>query len=340
MSNIWSTHIMGSFNKEKNMIKCILLNTDKTCTYGGEELIDTWRERTDSCLWLDIDSDDKEQERLLLTQLGCHSLAITDAQRERHPPKIELFNDYIFMLYRGIYQPEDDLLFEHLQISMFVGTNILITNHVKNAMSIEHLFSAEGEKYFSKSPMTLALRIFHYSCGIYLNKLFEFEDKLEALEDQFQLGGDDKMMQEITLYRSRLIKLKRTFSYHCNIGSELKILVSDDTVIINQAELHTVVDVHERIERLLSLSQMHYDICSDLINAYLSISSHQLNATMRVLTVITAIFIPLGFLAGVYGMNFDYIPELKVTHGYFYLLGFMAFLATILIVFFKKKRWL
>jgi magnesium transporter len=322
------------------MIKCMLLKADKTCVYGGEELINTWREHTDSYLWLDIDSHDKEQERLILQQLGCHSLSITDAQRDRHPPKIELFNDYIFMLYRGIYQPKDDLLFEHLQISMFVGINILITTHAKDSMSIAHLFSAEGEKYLGKSPITLALRIFHYSCGIYLSKLFEFEEKLETLEDQFQLGGDDKMMQEITLYRSRLTKLKRTFSYHSNIGSELKILVTDDTTIINQAELHTVIDVHERIERLLSLSKMHYDICSDLINGYLSVTSHQLNATMRVLTVITAIFIPLGFLAGVYGMNFEHIPELKVTYGYYYLLGFMAFIATSLIILFKKKRWL
>lgn len=322
------------------MIKCMLLKTDKTCLNGGEELINAWREQPESYLWLDFDSHDQNTERLLMQQLGCHSLAITDAQRDRHPPKIELFKNYIFMLYRGVYESKEDLLFEHLQISMFVGTNILITSHAKKSMSIEQLFSADGQKYLGKSPITLALRIFHYSCGIYLQKLFEFENKLEALEDKFQLGGDDKMMQELTMYQSRLTKLKRTFSYHSNIGAELKILVEDETPIINQAELHTVIDVHERIERLLSLAQMHYDICSDLINGYLSVTSHQLNATMRVLTVITAIFIPLGFLAGLYGMNFDYIPELKVTHGYFYLLGFMAFLATSLIILFKKKRWL
>jgi magnesium transporter len=318
----------------------MLLNTSKDYVYGNEDLIETWRSQSESTLWIDIDSHDIDQEKLLLQQLGCHSLAIADAQRDRHPPKIELFNNYIFMLYRGIYEPQDDLLFEHLQISMFVGTNILITRHAKDSMSIEHLFGADGEKYLGKSPITLALRIFHYSCGIYLQKLFEFEEKLEALEDKFQLGGDDKMMQEITLYRSRLTKLKRTFSYHSNIGAELKLLVADETTIINQAELHTVIDVHERIERLLSLSQMHYDICSDLINGYLSVTSHQLNATMRVLTVITAIFIPLGFLAGLYGMNFEYIPELKVTNGYYYLLGFMGVIATSLIVLFKKKRWL
>ncbi|TEW54677.1 metal transporter [Psychromonas sp. RZ22] len=322
------------------MIRCMLLNSDKSYSYGDESLIDSWREDKSTMLWVDIDSHDKEQEYVLLKALGCHSLAITDAQRDRHPPKIELFDNYIFMLYRGIFHSREDLLFEHLQISMFVGTNILITSHAQKSISIDKLFSVEGEKFLMKSPITLALRIFHYSCGIYLQKLFEFEEKLEALEDKFQLGGDDKMMQEITLYRSRLTKLKRTFSYHSNIGSELKILVADETPIINQAELHTVIDVHERIDRLLTLSQMHYDICSDLVNGYLSITSHQLNATMRVLTVITAIFIPLGFLAGIYGMNFEYIPELKAENGYFYLIGFMAFLSLTLVLLFKKKRWL
>jgi magnesium transporter len=318
----------------------MLLDSEKSAQYGHEELIQTWRNNPDLLIWIDIDSHDREEERLLLEDLGCHSLAITDLQRDRHPPKIELFDDYIFMLYRGVYHPEDDLLFQHLQIGMFVGLNIVITTHAKRSLSVDHIFSTEGEKHLAKSPITLALRIFHFSCGIYLQKLFEFEEKLEAIEDQFQLGGDDKMMQEITLYQSRLTKLKRTFSYHSNIGSELKMFVADETTIINQDDLHTVTDVHERIERLLSLSQMHYDICSDLVNGYLSVTSHQLNATMRVLTVITAVFIPLGFLAGLYGMNFDYIPELKHRYGYFYLLGFMAFISVSLIVLFKRKRWL
>jgi len=318
----------------------MLIHPDKSCHYGNEALIAVWRENPNSLLWVDIESHDSEAERALLGELGCHPLAITDAQRSRHPPKIELFDDYIFMLYRGIYLPEDDLLFEHLQISMFVGAKIVITTHQKKSLSIDKLFTREGEKYLLKSPITLALRIFHYSCGVYLQKLFEFEEKLEEIEDQFQLAGDDKMMREITAYQSRLTKLKRTFSYHSNIGSELKTLVADETALIQQTDLHTVTDVHERIERLLSLSQMHYDICSDLINGYLSVTSHQLNQTMRVLTVITAVFVPLSFLAGLYGMNFDYMPELKITYGYYYLLGFMAVISLCLVVLFKRKRWL
>ena len=99
-------------------------------------------------------------------------------------------------------------------------------------------------------------------------------------------------------------------------------------------------DLRERLDRLLSLSQMYYDICGDLINGYMSVTSHQLNATMRVLTVITALFVPLTFLAGIYGMNFEYIPELKADNGYFILLGVMAVVSVVLLIVFKRKRWL
>jgi len=319
----------------------MLIKSDKSCKYGDQALIDVWQQNPTDKLWIDFNCHDRDEEARYLTKLGCHPLAISDVHRDRHPPKIEEFDNFIFMLYRGIYETGTDLVFDHLQIGLFVGENILITTHDRESISINKLFSEEGQKYLFKSSLTLGLRIFHYSCGIYLQQLFDFEEKLEALEDKFQEGGDDKMMQEIILYQSRLTKLKRTFNYHRNIGNELKILVFDEeSSIVHISDQHTVTDVHERIERLLSLSQMHYDICSDLINGYLSVASHQLNATMRVLTVITAIFIPLGFLAGLYGMNFDYIPELKVAHGYFYLLGFMALIVVTLIVFFKKKRWL
>ena len=85
---------------------------------------------------------------------------------------------------------------------------------------------------------------------------------------------------------------------------------------------------------------MYYDICGDLIEGYISITSHQLNKTMQILTVITAIFIPLGLLAGLYGMNFEYMPELSWRYSYFVLLGAMFLIASSLLILFKKIKWL
>lgn len=85
---------------------------------------------------------------------------------------------------------------------------------------------------------------------------------------------------------------------------------------------------------------MYHELCGDLLDGYLSISSHRLNNTMRVLTVITAVFVPLGFLAGVYGMNFDVMPELSKPYGYYVLLASMATIATALLGWFRFKKWI
>ncbi|GAA0289973.1 magnesium/cobalt transporter CorA [Psychrosphaera haliotis] len=323
------------------MINCMLLDANGNTLFGGAELVEQWKSDTTCSIWIDLTGEEQKSEAKLLTSLGCHTLAITDAQRDRHPPKIELFKDYLFLLYRGIYKTQPGLIFEHLQISFFIGERIFISRHEKESTAINAMFTEAGAKYLKRSPIHLATRIFHHSCGLYLTELLDFETELENLEDQFQNKGSDSLMRDITTYRSRLVKLRRAFSYHVNIGKALASYIDDeDTQLITNKETHTINDLNERLDRLLSLSQLYYDICGDLVDGYLSVTSHQLNATMRVLTVITAVFVPLSFLAGLYGMNFDYIPELKVENGYFILIGVMLTIAVGLIGLFKKKNWL
>jgi magnesium transporter len=319
----------------------MLISPSSPIKIGSEELVMEWEQDQNTTLWIDLDNIDRNREKEILTQFGCHALAISDAQRERHPPKVELFNNFIFLLYRGFVAKDDNLTFEHVQISMFIGHRILITCHPESSLAIKNLFNSSTEKLLTRSPMHLALKIFHSSCGNYLQQLFNFESHLERIEDEFQLSGNDSMMKEITSHRSRLVKIRRTFNYHVTIGNTLKgYLEDDETSLITDKEVHSLNDLRERLDRLSSLSQMYYDICGDLINGYMSVTSHQLNATMRVLTVITALFVPLTFLAGIYGMNFENIPELKFQYGYFSLLGVMAVVSVGLIVLFKKKRWL
>ena len=84
------------------MIKCMLISPTQETVIGSRELISQWQENNDTTLWIDLDNVDLEEEKKILTEFKCHPLAINDVLRERHPPKIELFKDYIFMLYRGI----------------------------------------------------------------------------------------------------------------------------------------------------------------------------------------------------------------------------------------------
>jgi magnesium transporter len=177
------------------------------------------------------------------------------------------------------------------------------------------------------SPGLLASRIMRFSVGRYLEAILAFEPRLNELEDCMQDQPNDNVMRELIAYQSRLRKLKRVFSYHERMIANLRADIPQQLIDEDGDIEHALQDLYERCERLHGLCTMYYDICGDLINGYLSLSSHQLNNTMRVLTVITAIFVPLTFIAGIYGMNFDNMPELHMHFGYFYTLGGMLLIA-------------
>jgi len=159
------------------------------------------------------------------------------------------------------------------------------------------------------------------------------------MEDSMQEEANDEIMRELIAYKSRLRKLKRIFSYHERLVTNLLKDIPQRLIDEDGDIEHGLQDLFERCERLNSLCTMYYEICGDLINGYLSISSHQLNNTMKVLTVITAIFVPLTFIVGVYGMNFDNMPELHWHYGYFYILsGMLAFAGAA--TAFAYKKWL
>lgn len=322
------------------MIRTLLLNADGHSHTGGEELISHWREQPDSRIWIDLQGASPEDQRALLEAFDCHPLAIIDAQRERHPPKIEEFETHTLILYRGISSFDAELNYAPQQIAFFIGERYLISLHPSLAMSIDRMQGQDGSKLLANSPGQLAMKIMHLSAGFYLESLLEFETQLSDLEDGLIEAGNDSLMKRIISYKSRLVKMRRVFNYHQAITQELMAYDYDHLPREDADTLHAVNDVHERFERLHSLTQMYYDICGDLVDGYISISSHQLNITMRVLTVITAIFVPLGFLAGLYGMNFAYMPELGYRYGYFALLGVMGLVATSLIWLFRRKGWM
>lgn len=322
------------------MLRCKLVTGDGNLQEGGEALIEIWRATPGSRIWIDVQIENPEEVKVFLAKMGCHSLAVSDALRKRHPPKFEPFDEHLFILYRGILNISDNLEFEHQTVAFFITENSIISVHPGKSLGVEQIWSQERQPLL-KGTYEVALQVMHYSAGRYLDAVLQFESELSDLEDALQERGNDEMLAQLTAYRGKLLRLKRVFNYHQNVTANL--LETAETYaglnVSDERYTHLTNDVHDRFERLHSLTQMHYEICGDLIEGYLSIASHQLNVTMRILTVITAIFVPLSFMAGLYGMNFEYMPELKSHYGYFYLLGAMLLCAGGLIYFFKRRRW-
>ena len=322
------------------MLNYQLIDTNGLIKSGSTELMDEWKNKNDgSFLWVDCHYDSIAEANTLLEEFKIHPLAIEDALRARHPPKIEFFDEQLFILYRGIAKINGPLDFTHQQIGLFVSANFIISIHPKESPGIIKTLEQLSELK-QPTPISIALKIMRNASSLYLENILEFETQLSDLEDDLHQRGSDLLLGQLTLYKSKLLKLIRAFNYHTAISKGL-LHEGDEFEFINYDQhMHTINDLNDRFDRLATLSQMHYDICCDLVEGYLSISAHQLNETMRVLTVITAIFVPLGFLAGLYGMNFEYIPELKYKYGYFALLGAMGCISFALLFFFKRNRWL
>lgn len=314
---------------------------------GGLELIEQWKSEGESpFLWLDVLAPEADSIQNVLAGLPCHPLAIEDALRRVHPPKLEQFEDHVFILYKGLSNIGDNLEFTHQQVAFFVGNTFLVTLHVKASYGIDKAFNDANFMAQLRSPLKTALAVMRFSSDHYLRAVLDFEGKLTEMEDaiineESTEKSAEQAMSQLMRYRSQLVKLRRSFNYHLRIADGLRNTEELSHALPNiNDDWHSITDMHDRFERLHSLVNMYYEICSDLLDGYLNMSSHKLNNSMRILTVVTSIFVPLGFLAGLYGMNFEYIPELKMQYGYFYLLGAMASVTTAMLYWFYKKEWL
>ena len=145
------------------------------------------------------------------------------------------------------------------------------------------------------------------------------------------------MLEELSSLNRVLRRLRRVLIYQSKVIDQLRQNRIQSAVTF---DIHEITDIYENMDRLATLCQVNQELAVDLLNTHLSVVSHRLNIVMRALTVATILFLPLGLLAGIYGMNFQVMPELSWHYGYFGVLGAMAVIATGLIIFFPRKDWL
>lgn len=307
---------------------------------GDENLLDEWTNSPDTFIWIDAGNNEAQSELQFLKQkFKLHPLAISDAQRQRHPPKVEVFDENWFLLLKDLSDWSEDVNFATSQLAIFTGSRFVITRRSGDAPSVEKIWqemaSIVAEPDFT--PAQLSLQLAKLVADRYVQLLLDVEEYLEELEEQMFERPNDSILSELVSYQTHLRKMIRILAYHKHIfdSDDLKNLPGTDRKYIHEQK-----DVYEHSERGHSLASLYYQNASDLIEGYISVASHRLNQIMKVLTIITVIFVPLSFIAGIYGMNFENMPELKSKSGYFILLGTMSTIAITLLLAFKRKKWL
>jgi len=328
------------------MIRTLLYDAEqKSQTEGGEEQIDAWLKNPSLYIWVDFYEEDPVAEtETMINVFGLHPLAITDAQRDRHPAKIEAFGDHTFILLKGLSADTTTMEFATIQIAIFVGERFLLTRHTGPSVSIDKLWieMAETRRHNDQTsvyhqPDVQAVRLTRFVVNRYIPILLDLEKRLDEIEQEMIAEPKDTLLFELIEHKTNLKKMRRIMAYHTEVFSQLKSAVWP---AVSVERKHEVIDVYEQLERATSLASLYHELISDLQDGYISLASHRLNNIVKVLTIITVIFIPLGFLAGLYGMNFEYIPELHYKYAYFVVLLVMVTVAFSLLVVFKRMKWL
>jgi magnesium transporter len=311
----------------------------KNLVTGGEEIFTRWEKEPESILWVDLCGMELAPERVLLQErFGIHALAIQDAQRTRHPPKLEVFEDVTFLLFKALHSDAEDIEFSTIQLALFIGPRFIVTRHNEVSMAVNQLWEdlARNPGMLADGPGLPGLRLSRIMVDHYLKHILRLESRIEELEEQMLDGADDTMLAELIRHKGNLKKLRRVFVYHQQIFSDLRV---GSCPGVGEQLAHEAVDVYEQQERANSLAALYYELASDLIDGYISLASHRLNQIVKVLTIITVIFVPLGLVAGIYGMNFENMPELHSPIGYYSVLAVMGLIATTLLLVFRKKKW-
>ena len=307
-------------------------------TTSGEVLRDEPLDRLDeagvSWFWVDFDCPTAEEIALLETRFRFHPLAIEDCLQLLQRPKLDHYDDVHFFVLHTLH-PET---LETDELDLFISERYLVTFHLKPCPELEDaiakwLGNAEAAR---KGPLYALHTVVDKVVDYYFPAVYRIEDALFDLDQRRTSDVTEHKMDELFDLRSDLQQLRRTvFPMR-----ELLYRVLNTERIQGMAEHRAYfADVHDHLLKLSEMIESNRDMTADIRDSYVSMQANRMNRIMKTLTVITTIFMPLTFLAGIYGMNFKYMPELESRGGYFAVLAVMALTGGSMFWWFKRKGW-
>lgn len=295
-------------------------------------------------VWINVDRvDNVEVIRGLGELYNLHSLALEDVVNVHQRPKVDLYDDVAFIVLR-MPELQDGLELE--QFSLFLGKGFVITFQEKPGDCLDPIRERlrRGKGRIRKSGADyLAYTILDATIDHYFPVLERYGEMLEDLEHRVMESPSRELISEMYSIRHDLLALRRAL---WPTRDAMNVLTREDEAPINEATKLYVRDCYDHVVQLIDIVEACRDLTSSLMDVYLSALSHRMNEIMKMLTLIATIFIPLGFIASLYGMNFDRaaspwnMPELGWAWGYPFALGLMAIVALVLLLYFYKRGWL
>lgn len=285
-------------------------------------------------VWVDFDSPVKKETNLLRSFFDFHPLAVEDCVNNLQRPKVEFYEEHLFYVVHAL----DEKTLEATEVDFFTTKNMVVTFHKTEVPEIDFVWNYV--KGLKTVPAELGKNeLIHKLMDKLVDMYFPIMHRLEERVISIESNEDDeapKLINQIFDIRADLLSLRKTV---VPMRELLYRMLESKRVGLDADERSYFHDIYDHLLRLTDMMTSAREMTSDIRDNYISLNSYRMNNIMKTLTVITTIFMPLTFIAGLYGMNFVNMPELKSENGYFYVLGVMILLGVMMSLWFKKKGW-
>ncbi|BAQ62250.1 magnesium and cobalt transport protein CorA [Geminocystis sp. NIES-3708] len=290
--------------------------------------------------WADIDGLGTEN---ILTEIGqvfkLHPLILEDVVSVPQRPKIEDYPDQLLIIIHSIKPNQNEKGFTSEQISFILGKNYLLTfqeDTIDDFFKVRERIRLNQGKVRQLGADYLAYLLLDTLIDNYFPVLEDYGERIEDLEDKIVLDPSKNTLQEIYNVRRELLALRRSIWPLRNLFNEL---TREDNDLITKEVYIYFRDCYYHTIQILDILETYRELASSLMDVLISSMSNKMNEVITLLTIISSIFIPLTFIAGLYGMNFQYMPELTWRWGYFVCLVLMFLIAWGMIYYFWRRGW-
>lgn len=295
----------------------------------------------DGLLWIDIAADDRGQgEHVLAGIFGFHPLTIDDCYNTLvDPPKVDDYGEYLFVIVQDVSLGLQGQELQTCELDLYVGRNYVVSVHRTRVHAVDEVRRrAEARSpVLDRGPAFLAHALIDVVVDDFHPLVEQFDDEVDELQALVLDRPQRETLQRLLVLKHNAHRLKRSVSPQRDVVNrfarrEYPRLLGEDTVMYFRDIYDHTVRVDEMIETLR-------DMTDSALNTYLSSVNNRTNEVMKALAVVAVIFLPLTLIAGIYGTNFENVPEYGWDVGYFWMLGVMGLVAAALIAWFRWRRW-
>lgn len=293
----------------------------------------------DTVVWVDTDENSAAITELMEQTFGIHPLVVEDVFSNSQQPKLEKYASFVYLVMHGVRRdaqtPED---LGMVELDLVIGQNWVFTHHDLPMRSIEAVAAEldRNPRAIQHGPAFIAHALIDHLTDHYLPVVDRFDEEIDEVERVVMDNPTPALLQKIFSLKRSLQKLRRIAVYQRDL---LQRLSRGELEFIPEKALPFYRDVYDHFVRIADMAESYRELATVSLEVYMSVMANRTNDVMKTLALISTIMMPLTFIAGVYGMNFEAMPEIKWRYGYPMALSLMAIIALLLTIHFRRKKW-